>query len=114
MRALVVFAICATLAGCADGKYLKPGGYVESDIPGLANMLMMWKLGHAGHTCPLGTNQHYISPSVEKYKSIIGTPGERYSYEQHCVVDEELRRESRPESKVLAPPPTSVGGEPGP
>ena len=79
MRPLIALLVAATLAGCGGN-----GGYVESDIPGLAPALMQMHRERVNPRCPVGTQNVRVYAEASTRTTEVGLKRERLAYQVHC------------------------------
>lgn len=77
---LVLTALILSGCGSLSGK----GGYVESDIPGLAERVMEWQTSTTNQQCPPGTTAVQVKADAVTYTTDVGFQRERYSYRIIC------------------------------
>jgi hypothetical protein len=81
--ALIPVLLAANLlAGCAG---LGRTGYVQSDIPGVAETLARWHAEHRDADCKPGTVAVNVDASVERATTSVGLTRERYEHSIVCV-----------------------------
>lgn len=74
-----VVMLASLLAGCGGN-----GGYVESDIPGLAPALMRIHQERVDTTCPTGTSAVKVFTEASTRTTSSGFQRERIAYKVHC------------------------------
>lgn len=78
-RILIVLLSGTVLAGCAGRS-----GYVESDIPVVAEQVATWQRQLPGKECPYGTIETIVRAQASHTTTRVGMKRARYEYQIVC------------------------------